>query len=57
MAQLIPNQDDFLSVMFKRDMTVTSWYVEVPVFALNNNSNEEDEEDFFLWEFEGNGLL
>ncbi len=55
MASLIANHDDFLTVMFKRDMTVSAWHVNMVMeitsdeLAMEIDENSEDEDDIFLW--------
>lgn len=53
MGQRIANDNDFLTVMFKRDMTVCAWYVEVPTTDFMEELDLDD--DGFIWAFEGNG--
>jgi len=58
MAQHIANDQDFLSCMFKRDMTVCAWYVNVPPQSMDSNMDldmDMEDIDLFLWEIEGNG--
>ena len=53
MGQRITNDNDFLSSVFKRDMTVSAWYVDVPASDIMGDIDLD--EDQFIWAFEGNG--
>lgn len=55
MGQRIANDNDFLSCMFKRDMTVSAWYVDVPMSDPMNELDLDLDDDGFIWAFEGNG--
>ena len=55
MANLIANQDDFLTVLFKRDMTVSAWHVHMVMeissadLAMEIDDDDDDDDDVFLW--------
>ncbi len=55
MANLIANQNDFLTIMFKRDMTVSAWHVHMVMeitsadLAMEIDEGDGDNDDIFLW--------